>query len=679
MSTLPVPMSAEIVGAFERIREEGHPAVPYFEDQVSILNRLEGLIAGHDGRSDEPLASMEASIRPREYAVIRENLEAAIRAALREVEIGGPTVTLNVRDFGAVGDNLHDDGPALRRAVASLAEAGPGAELLLPAGTYRIDGFGGTPRRTHLLLEGLKDVTIRGEGIGRTELVGTEIGTLLRIEDCADVRVADLSLDFDPLPFTQGVIESIHPEDFSVTWRRQAGWPSPTGFPFDVGGDPTVFAVHVGAKPHCPETGRVLGHGGFTVARVEPLDEERFVLHGKKQAWETGRDLPETFRPGHPLTIQSRNVPGHQPAVWTAGNTRLTFERVAVYAAWTHTWQLTADTDVRLLGCVCEPKPGTDRLAISNADGLHIISQRVGPWIQDCRILRNFDDSSNLYCKAVSVDDQPSATELVLDSAFDPSDRSVNWQPDRRHFRVGDQLAVIDPMTGGTVGTPVITGVSERTWRGFRRVGVKLDGPLPVLRTRESLGKTHAVFSNMEFYMCAPDEPLEVMVANLQTKCDGFVMRDSVLGENSVNGIKLKASNGLVAGNHFDRNAGVAVSLLMRLTWQEAYAPRNVRMIDNTFEATHGINATVDYPGERYHYGPPYIADIEIAGNRFVNTTGFSVRLFSMRDSVVRDNQYDAAAPDVVNGEGPVIVDPSCRRVRVEDASMGEADAAGRP
>lgn len=48
-----------------------------------------------------------------------------------------PPVTLNLRDFGAVGDGTTNDGPALQNALNALAAAG-GGTLIVPAGRYAI-------------------------------------------------------------------------------------------------------------------------------------------------------------------------------------------------------------------------------------------------------------------------------------------------------------------------------------------------------------------------------------------------------------------------------------------------------------------------------------------------------------------------------------------------------------
>src|SRR5262245_13342585 len=46
-------------------------------------------------------------------------------------------VELNVRNFGAVGDGVADDGPAFQRALDALAAAG-GGTLFIPEGKYAI-------------------------------------------------------------------------------------------------------------------------------------------------------------------------------------------------------------------------------------------------------------------------------------------------------------------------------------------------------------------------------------------------------------------------------------------------------------------------------------------------------------------------------------------------------------
>lgn len=63
---------------------------------------------------------------------------AVVALVVIAVWIAGPgPAVLNLRSFGAVGDGVADDGPALQRALDALATAG-GGTLQVPPGTYAI-------------------------------------------------------------------------------------------------------------------------------------------------------------------------------------------------------------------------------------------------------------------------------------------------------------------------------------------------------------------------------------------------------------------------------------------------------------------------------------------------------------------------------------------------------------
>jgi hypothetical protein len=86
-----------------------------------------------------------------------------------------PSTTFNVRDYGAQGDGVTDDSAAIQRAADAAAATG-GGTVYLPAGSYRTYA-------AHLVAPDvggsiqLRDgVTLRGDGPGRTMIVGTHAG-----------------------------------------------------------------------------------------------------------------------------------------------------------------------------------------------------------------------------------------------------------------------------------------------------------------------------------------------------------------------------------------------------------------------------------------------------------------------------------------------------------------------
>ena len=57
---------------------------------------------------------------------------------LDDTAAGASAAIFNLRDFGAVGDGVADDGPALQRALDALGTSG-GGTLYVPAGRYLIE------------------------------------------------------------------------------------------------------------------------------------------------------------------------------------------------------------------------------------------------------------------------------------------------------------------------------------------------------------------------------------------------------------------------------------------------------------------------------------------------------------------------------------------------------------
>ncbi|WP_420813825.1 glycosyl hydrolase family 28-related protein, partial [Phytoactinopolyspora endophytica] len=110
----------------------------------------------------------------------------------------------NVKDYGAAGDGVTDDGAAIRAAIQAAVDAGPGRTVFFPAGRYAL-GNDLTPEEVEaeaqLLLAGIEDLTLRGAN-GATLLFTELMKEGVAVYDCTRVVLRDLAIDWDPLPFT---------------------------------------------------------------------------------------------------------------------------------------------------------------------------------------------------------------------------------------------------------------------------------------------------------------------------------------------------------------------------------------------------------------------------------------------------------------------------------------------
>ena len=81
-------------------------------------------------------------------------------------------------------------------------------EIVVPAGRYYT-----TPKDgTHLQFKNLEDVTVKAYG---AELICTQTIAAIRIENCRNLKIEGLVIDYDPLPYTQGKIVSMSDDKMS--------------------------------------------------------------------------------------------------------------------------------------------------------------------------------------------------------------------------------------------------------------------------------------------------------------------------------------------------------------------------------------------------------------------------------------------------------------------------------
>ncbi len=89
---------------------------------------------------------------------------------------------IDVRDFGAVGDGIADDGKAIRDALREGARSG-GGRVYIPAGRYRYEGL--------MTLEGC---VVRGAGIGKTVLLAADRSASALVVRGRNSGLSDLSI-----------------------------------------------------------------------------------------------------------------------------------------------------------------------------------------------------------------------------------------------------------------------------------------------------------------------------------------------------------------------------------------------------------------------------------------------------------------------------------------------------
>jgi hypothetical protein len=179
----------------------------------------------HSPRLRKPCAP---SLNETRMSLSRRRLLSVLPASFLLAACSWPATrsTVNVRDYGAVGDGIADDSKAIRDAVAALKR---GSTLQFPTGTYRFAELN-PPSAAAILITGMSDVTI--DFSAGAELVmdnldrgnGTSHGILIR-GPASGISLRNIKIRWRTQPARRSMGDGIrilgYPADTSTP---PAGW-----------------------------------------------------------------------------------------------------------------------------------------------------------------------------------------------------------------------------------------------------------------------------------------------------------------------------------------------------------------------------------------------------------------------------------------------------------------------
>lgn len=481
---------------------------------------------------------------------------------------------------------------AFAEALDTAAQ-NPGTTIEIDPGIYELDPVT-TPRegkRWHFEPQALTDVTINGNGA--TLLFQDPILGALKLTDGADVTIRDLTIDFDPVPFTQGEITGTADGGRTIVVTLDEGYPSLDHEMFSEVPEPNGLL-----KRPDGEFIRGIRSGG---GRLDKFFSS-FDRVGERQYELTLRDNSNTrgIETGNRLTITARN----NHAVFSIETVaRPTFENITLRSSNGAGFSIKVCSDPTVRGCVAAPPPESDRQIGCNADTVRIIDCLSTPTVEDCRLEYVGDDGIVVQHSMSTV------TEFFDERTVDVSKWGLFAQPD-------DVFVALSP-TGIVKGElPPLSDVEYKHGQ------------------QEGRGRVTAVT-----FADPVDEILEVgdHLGNLATASREFTVRNNVVRNLRGHLIRIAASDGVVQGNTLEGSSFEAIELETD-TNTAAFTPkgivRDVTIRGNEISRS-GLNYFAgDYPaGIRVHHEPldEYTTegspngDIEIVDNSVRNSAHMGV------------------------------------------------------
>lgn len=433
--------------------------------------------------------------------------------------------------------------------------------IVVPPGRYRV-----TPRnQQHLVLRGLKDLQIIADGV---EMICTETTRALTISRCTNVTVRGLTIDYDPLPFTQGRITTLSADKKVHEIELFEGYP------------PAESARNFKYEIFRPDT-RTLRCDDRYPKKVEVVDTRHL------RVTMDGGSARNPEKAGDLIVIGAEDTPhgnaGH--AVECDHNQNVRLENIDLFASNCFGFlENNCDGSIYYRCRIDRRSPESDpvkradpRLRSLDADAYHSKHAVKGPSYLECTARFMGDDCVNIcgdYHMIMGSQGKELRVLAKHGMIIQAGDAVELVTYDGRRLPDGKAVAV-QP-----------AGAIREEERGFllkQRMNESLRTAKGALTKAFTITLDHEVNIPMGGVICSANR-----IGN------GFAVKDCDFGFNRSRGILIKASHGEVSGNRIEGCEMSAILVAPEYWWLEAGSSSDLKIIGNTITACGGMPICIE-------------------------------------------------------------------------------------
>jgi hypothetical protein len=502
---------------------------------------------------------------------------------------------------GSANGTVNNTGPFYDAVQAAIASGGPAEVVFGKAGRYYFAPMSskGSDALSILNVRNANNLLIRGQGVETKLIFGGPARGGLCISDSTNVMIRDFSVDYNPLPFTQGVVQSKGVSSFVL--RVAPGYPTPGAVQAAItewcGGN---RIANMGGKKWPAMTGLAptnyptLVSGNDWNFPCNPADSEFRALTVGTEFVYIGRRLMETY------------------ALYANHNAGFYLKNVSVYSSPCVGLCLHNNTGINVDGYADMIPTGSDRLLSSDADAFYSAGNRDGITLKNSYMTGQGDDCINLHCYGFRYSDirRNSDTDITI----------LTYQD----IRPGDKLEIMN--TGGdlikgqlTVSSVIQVGTPPSSTRCILAAGLSTLG-----------------------YNSSTDFIYPVSLAS-----SDFKIVHNYFGQQRSGRILLGARNGLFEANTDENAEGTCVILANGgVTWRTGVIPSDVVIRSNLFRNVtgYGGGAAIYAWGGSQTYACRNVKNITIGGNKFINPRKIAINLTGCDGVVITNNNVFTAS-----------------------------------
>eukprot|EP00977_Amphora_coffeiformis_P002228 scaffold425_cov175-Amphora_coffeaeformis.AAC.87 len=478
--------------------------------------------------------------------------------------------------------------------------------IIVPPGTYRV-----TPEnQSHLTFVGVHDVTIVAYGV---EMICTETTRAITIYQCNNFKILGLTVDFDPLPYTQGRITRLSASNTVHDIELFDGYPTAdqiTGDKYEIFNSQT----------------RQLRYGSYY--------EYSYTVQDSKHIQLTRAGIYQGEQVGDIIAIGSRYAPGGSipHAIYLYKSVGAVLEDVTLWSSNMFGFFEDSCSGSQYIRCTIDRRPlesdhvarGDARIRSLHADAYHSKFAAVGPKYEDCKAYFMADD-------AVAINGN---YDMVLSSSG--TTLRVLGKDNKISVETGDPLEVIS-FTGERLDDANLVSVNLSTETPTQAeidflYGLGLHAPFKDgMRTIWTVEIDRSV-----------NLPMGSLIAAANRIGNGFNVTGGDFGFNRSRGILVKGSHGVIANNKVRGSVMMAIKLAPEYWWLEGGSSNDVSIVGNLIEDCGDVGIEVSAQSGNFQIAPAGAhRDIRIQNNVVRNVGGASIKVTSTTGLVLSGNSVE--------------------------------------
>jgi hypothetical protein len=317
-----------------------------------------------------------------------------------QINVSHDLVTLGIANRNLVPNNQKLDARPLFQAALDFAlqngipkvVADPGAYYFLTPGAWD----------SYLSIDGYSGLTV--------DLQGSNVYTAasyliwLSVTNCNRITLTGFTLDALQLPFTQVRLTGVAAQQWALNYSTLPGWPSPT-----------VFNSITNPDGSSQQLLALVFRNGMLVPGTNllpisaPLQEGVLQVTEQDEPW-TQPNVLATYQPGDTVVFIAR---GSQAPILIEGGDGNVLSNIDVYSAGAIAVHLDNTSNAQVQNVRVIPRPSTDRLISSNADGIHLSYVHAGNHVYQCFVSHTVDDGIAINSPFLALVDNPTSSAVV--------------------------------------------------------------------------------------------------------------------------------------------------------------------------------------------------------------------------------------------------------------------------